>query len=40
VIGSIEAEFADYDIGNPGAGGVLPVDDHGIMEFSLLLGRG
>lgn len=40
VIGSTDIVFADYDIDKPTAGGVLSVEDRGIMEFRLLFERG
>ena len=40
VVGSMDIEFADYNIAKPSAGGVLSVEDRGIMEFRLLFERG
>lgn len=37
VVGSIEINFADYDIAQPRAAIVLSVEDRGIMEFQLVL---
>jgi polyisoprenoid-binding protein YceI len=37
VVGSLEIQFADYDIGEPNSGLVLSVEDHGVMEFQLVL---
>ena len=36
VIGSLEIEFADYDIPAPSAFVVLSVEDHGTLEFQLI----
>jgi polyisoprenoid-binding protein YceI len=35
VAGSIEIQFADYDIDRPTSFLVLSIEDHGIMEFQL-----
>jgi polyisoprenoid-binding protein YceI len=40
VVGSLEIEFADYDIETPSAAIVLSVEDRGIMEFQLAFVRG
>jgi polyisoprenoid-binding protein YceI len=40
VVGSLEIEFADYDIETPRAAIVLSVEDRGIMEFQLAFVRG
>ena len=40
VVGSLEIEFADYDIDPPSAVIVLSVEDRGIMELQLVLARG
>jgi polyisoprenoid-binding protein YceI len=40
VVGSLEVEFADYDIDTPRAAIVLSVEDRGIMEFQLAFVRG
>jgi hypothetical protein len=37
--GSIEIVFADYQIDPPSSFAVLSVDDHGVMELQLFLGR-
>lgn len=39
VVGSLEIVFADYDIAQPRAAIVLSVEDRGVMEFQLVLGR-
>ena len=36
VVGSLEIEFADYDIVAPTAPIVVSVEDRGIMEFQLV----
>lgn len=36
VVGSLEIQFADYDIDTPDSGLVLSVEDHGIMELQLI----
>jgi len=35
VIGSLDIQFADYDITPPNIGGFVTVQDHGTMEFQL-----
>ncbi len=40
VNGSIPVTFADYGIDNPSFGGTITVEDHGTLEFLLVLGRG
>ena len=40
VAGSIPVTFADYGIGSPSFGGTITVEDHGTLEFLLILGRG
>ena len=40
VVGSLEVQFGDYDIDEPNSGLVLSVEDHGIMEFQLVLEHG
>jgi polyisoprenoid-binding protein YceI len=40
VAGSLEIQFADYDIEPPSAVIVLSVEDRGIMEFQLIFTRG
>jgi hypothetical protein len=37
VVGSIDIVFSDYGVEVPRGAVVLSVDDHGIMEFQLLL---
>ena len=39
VVGSLEIQFADYDIDTPSSGLVLSVEDHGIMELQLVFGH-
>lgn len=39
LVGSIEIVFADYGIGQPRSNAVLSIDDHGVMEFQLILER-
>ena len=36
VVGSIDIQFADYDIEPPSALLVLSIEDHGVMEFQLV----
>jgi polyisoprenoid-binding protein YceI len=36
IVGSLEIQFADYDIEEPDSGLVLSVEDHGIMELQLV----
>lgn len=40
VVGSLEIQFADYDIDTPDSGLVLSVEDHGIMELQLIFEHG
>jgi polyisoprenoid-binding protein YceI len=40
VVGSVEVTFADFDVTVPQVPIVLSAEDHGIMEFLLLFGRG
>lgn len=40
VVGSLEIEFADWDIDPPSAAIVLSVEERGIMEFQLVFIRG
>jgi polyisoprenoid-binding protein YceI len=40
IVGSLEIEFADYDIDPPSAAIVLSVEERGIMEFQLVFARG
>jgi polyisoprenoid-binding protein YceI len=37
VVGSLDIQFADYNIAQPRAAIVLSVEDHGVMEFQLVL---
>lgn len=37
VVGSIEIQFADYNISKPNGASVLSIEDHGIMELQLVL---
>jgi hypothetical protein len=37
VVGSIDIAFADYGFSGPTSFKVLSVEDHGILEFQLLL---
>ena len=39
IVGSLEIQFADYDIDTPASGLVLSVEDHGIMELQLVFER-
>ena len=39
VVGSLDIQFADYDIVAPTAFVVVSIEDHGVMEFQLLFGR-
>ncbi len=39
VVGSTEIQFADYGIEKPRAALVLSVEDHGTLEFQLVLGQ-
>jgi polyisoprenoid-binding protein YceI len=39
VVGSMEIEFADYQISPPSALSVLSVDSHGLIELQLVFGR-
>jgi len=39
VVGSLEIVFADYEIAQPRAQAVVSVEDHGVMEFQLILAR-
>lgn len=39
VVGSVDISFADYDVEVPSSMRVLSVDDHGTVEFQLLLRR-
>ena len=39
VIGSLDIQFADYDIVTPTALVVVSIEDHGVMEFQLLFER-
>jgi polyisoprenoid-binding protein YceI len=36
IVGSLEIQFADYDIETPNSGLVLSVEDHGVMELQLV----
>ena len=36
IVGSLEIQFADYDIDEPNSGLVLSVEDHGVVEFQLV----
>ena len=36
IVGSLEIQFADYDVDTPTSGLVLSVEDHGIMELQLV----
>lgn len=38
-VGSLDVLFADYQIAKPRAQAVLSVEDHGVMELQLILGR-
>lgn len=37
VTGSLDVQFADYDIDRPSSGAVLSVEDHGVIELQLFL---
>ncbi len=39
IVGSLEIQFADYDINTPASGLVLSVEDHGVMELQLVFER-
>jgi polyisoprenoid-binding protein YceI len=39
VVGSLEIQFADYNIEGPESGLVLSVEDHGIIELQLVFER-
>jgi hypothetical protein len=36
IFGSLEIQFAGYDIETPNSGLVLSVEDHGVMELQLV----
>jgi polyisoprenoid-binding protein YceI len=39
VTGSLDVQFADYDIDRPTSGAVLSVEDHGVIELQLFFAR-
>ena len=39
VVGSLDLTFADYGVSVPTSPAVVSVDDHGTLEFQLLLTR-
>jgi polyisoprenoid-binding protein YceI len=39
VTGSLDVQFAEYDIDRPTSGAVLSVEDHGVIEVQLFLSR-
>lgn len=39
VVGSIEIQFADYDIEKPNGASVLSIADHGVMELQIVLSQ-
>jgi polyisoprenoid-binding protein YceI len=39
VAGQINVSFAEWGIGNPSFGGFVTTEDHGLLEFLLVLGR-
>ena len=40
VTGSLDIDFADYDIDQPRSLAVLSIDDHGVLELQLFFTRG
>jgi polyisoprenoid-binding protein YceI len=40
VIGSLDIQFADFNIAQPRAGSVLSVENHGLLELQLIFQRG
>ena len=39
VVGSLDIQFADYEIVPPTSFVVISIEDHGVMEFQLLFER-
>jgi polyisoprenoid-binding protein YceI len=39
VVGSTDIKFSDYNVSKPNGQSVLSIEDHGVMEFQLFLGK-